>query len=111
MPDKSGAFLKASKIIARYNANITRVSYNKSVDTHTLFIEVEADEAVLAQISQKLSDIGYLKNTDKKVKVILVEFKLQDRPGAVFPVLEILSKYKINISYISSGKRHGVSVF
>jgi Zn-dependent hydrolases, including glyoxylases len=102
MPDKSGAFLKASKIITKYNANITRVSYNKAVDMHTLFIEVEADAPVLALISHKLSDIGYLKNAEKQIKVILVEFKLQDKTGAVFPVLEILSKYKINISYMSS---------
>lgn len=102
MPDKSGAFLKASRIIARYSANITRVSYNKAVDMHTLFIEVEADPAILAQISRKLSDIGYLKNSNQRTKVLLVEFKLPDKPGAVFPVLEILGKYKINISYISS---------
>ncbi|HBL83767.1 MAG: hypothetical protein A2Y17_08500 [Clostridiales bacterium GWF2_38_85] len=102
MPDKSGAFLKASRIIAKYNANITRVNYNKAVDIHTLFIEVEADESILSQISQKLSSVGYLKDNNKKVKVILVEFKLQDKPGAVFPVLKILNKYKINISYISS---------
>lgn len=37
MPDKSGAFLKAGKIIAHYGGNIVRVSYNKSLDVHTLF--------------------------------------------------------------------------
>ena len=41
MPDRVGAFLKASRCIAGAGANITRVSYNKAVDMHILFIEVE----------------------------------------------------------------------
>ena len=38
MPDHVGAFLKASRCIAALGINITRVSYNKAVDMHTLFI-------------------------------------------------------------------------
>ena len=41
MPDHVGAFLKASRCIAALGINITRVSYNKAVDMHTLFIEAE----------------------------------------------------------------------
>lgn len=44
MPDHIGAFLKASECLAALDVNITRVSYNKAVDIHTLFIEVEGDE-------------------------------------------------------------------
>ena len=42
MPDNAGAFLRASKIIARNHGNIVRVSYNKAVDLHMLFIDVVA---------------------------------------------------------------------
>ena len=38
MPDKAGAFLLASRIIAACGGNIARVNYNRAVDTHTLFI-------------------------------------------------------------------------
>ena len=44
MPDKAGAFLLASRIIAEEGGNITRVNYNRAVDTHTLFLEVTAPE-------------------------------------------------------------------
>ena len=47
VPDKSGAFLKASRIIAEAGGNITRVSYNKAIDLHMLFIEVSATEEQL----------------------------------------------------------------
>ena len=46
MPDHIGAFLKASEAISGLGVNITRVSYNKAVDSHTLFIEVDGDEAL-----------------------------------------------------------------
>jgi formyltetrahydrofolate hydrolase len=42
MPDKSGTFMRASVIIARHGGNIIRVSYNKAVDLHMLFIDVQA---------------------------------------------------------------------
>ena len=38
MPDRIGAFLEASRVFAALGLNITRVSYNKAVDVHTLFI-------------------------------------------------------------------------
>ena len=41
MPDHIGAFLKASECFAKLGVNITRVSYNKAVDSHMLFIDVE----------------------------------------------------------------------
>ena len=47
LPDQAGAFLEAGRVISRVGGNITRVSYNKAVDTHTLFLEVEGEEPQL----------------------------------------------------------------
>lgn len=44
LEDRSGHLLEVSKIISSHNANITRLSYNKVVDQHTVFVEVYADE-------------------------------------------------------------------
>lgn len=46
MPDKAGAFLEAAKVFSSLGLNITRVSYNKAVDTHMLFVRC-AEKAVL----------------------------------------------------------------
>ena len=90
MPDKAGAFLKANQIIAGHGGNIVRVSYNKAVDLHTLFLDVEADKKQLQKITQDLGDIGYLANENKiPQRVMLVEVRLLDVPGALTPVLEI----------------------
>jgi glyoxylase-like metal-dependent hydrolase (beta-lactamase superfamily II)/predicted amino acid-binding ACT domain protein len=102
MPDKAGAFLLASKIIARYNGNIVRVSYNKAVDMHTLFIDVEATTDNLTEIQKELESVGYLNGIDLETRVIVVDIQIPDVSGAVFPVLKILDSYDINISYINS---------
>lgn len=44
LPNKAGAFLKATRIVAQSGANITRVSYNKAVDLHVLFLEVSGSQ-------------------------------------------------------------------
>lgn len=102
MPDKAGAFLRASRIIAGRGGNIVRVSYNKSVDLHMLFIDIEATENNLEEIEKDLHSIGYINRKITETRVIEVLVKIPDRPGAILPVLEIFSKYDINISYLNS---------
>ncbi len=102
MPDKTGAFLLASKIIAKHHGNIVRVSYNKAVDLHMLFIDVEASDKDLEQIAEELESIGYLNHKIAETRVIIVEIKIPDVPGAVLPILKIFDRYDINISYLNS---------
>ena len=101
LPDKTGAFLEASRIILRHGGNMTRASYNKAVDAHTLFLDVEADETQLTAIEADLTAAGFLQ-TASYVKIVLAEFEVEDKPGATIPVLEALARYRISISYISS---------
>ena len=102
MPDKAGAFLLASRIIAACGGNIARVNYNRAVDTHTLFIEVSATAAQHAEIARQLSACGYLTKLEDGKRILMIVLTLSDHPGAVTPVLEVLSRHRVNISYISS---------
>ncbi len=102
MPDKAGAFLQASRIIARHGGNITRVNYNRSVDIHTLFIDVSAPEDALGSIERELEGIGYLAEGRTEKRVILVSLRLRDEPGSVTGVLEVLGRHEVNIYYMSS---------
>ncbi len=101
MPDKSGAFLRASRIIAKYGGNIVRVSYNKAVDPNTLFLDIEAGERELSEIERELLDIGYLNEGIAEIRVMEISVQIPHRPGAALPVLEILSGHNVNISYLN----------
>lgn len=102
MPNQIGAFLKASRCFAELGVNITRVSYNKAIDSHTLFIEAQGTEEQLLQADEKLEKIGYLQNDAGRKNIVLIEFRLHDVPGSVTAVLQLINEYNFNISYISS---------
>ncbi len=102
MPDHIGAFLKASECFASLGVNITRVSYNKAVDSHTLFIDAEGTPAQLAAADEQLTQIGYLRSDKSDKSVVLLEFRLRDVPGSVTDVLALIGQFNFNISYISS---------
>ena len=101
IPDKPGSFLKAVKIISNLGLNITRVSYNNSIDTNILFIEVSGDSTTIEKAYEVLKHDGFLFREDES-NVILMEFKLLDKPNSLLPVLELINKFNFNISYISS---------
>ena len=102
MPNHIGAFLKASKCFATLGINITRVSYDKSVDSHMLFLDVEGTEEQIRKADMELEKIGYLQNIASDSSIILIEFCLMDVPGSVTDVLELINSFNFNISYINS---------
>lgn len=102
MPSHIGAFLKASKCFSALGINITRVSYNKAVDSHTLFIDAEGTEEQLRKADTELEKIGYLQNNLQKSSIVLIEFCLKDVPGSATDILKLIDGFNFNISYISS---------
>ncbi|MBO7449004.1 MAG: Zn-dependent hydrolase [Clostridiales bacterium] len=108
MPDHIGAFLKASECFASLGINITRVSYNKAVDSHTLFIDAEGEPEQLERANKDLEEIGYLQTDKDERSIVLIEFMLRDIPGSVTNILRLINSYNLNISYISS-KENGSS--
>ncbi len=102
MPNHIGAFLKASKCFSALGVNITRVSYNKAVDSHTLFIDAEGTKEQLKKADLELEKIGYLQGNTSNTSIVLIEFCLKDVPGSVTDVLMLINEFNFNISYISS---------
>ena len=72
MPDHIGAFLKASECFAKLGINITRVGYNKAIDSHTLFIDAEGTEEELRQADTILTEIGYLQDLKNESSIVLL---------------------------------------
>lgn len=102
LPDKPGAFLSACRGIAALGGNIIRVGYNKAVDLHTLFVDVEAPASALEQITRELDGLGFLTTRLPQTQVLVVELRLPDRPGSLVEVLEVLAGQEVNISYMNS---------
>ena len=104
LPNHIGAFLKASKCFADLGINITRVSYDKAVDSHMLFMDVEGTQEQLRKADEALEKIGYLQNITSDSTVVLIEFIMEDGPGSATSVLELINAFAFNISYINFQK-------
>jgi len=99
-PDKPGAFMRACKVIMDHGGNITRVSYKRG--GLNLFIEVEASRKQLNDIEKGLSEMSYVDFVPKVPTVLVMEIKIPNSSGMLFPVLEIIDRHEVNISYLNS---------
>ncbi|HNX59847.1 MAG TPA: Zn-dependent hydrolase, partial [Spirochaetota bacterium] len=68
--DKPGSFLMATGALLSAGVNITRVSYNKAIDTNLLFIDVAGSEESISVASEQLQTLGYLSEENASAKVI-----------------------------------------
>ena len=100
-PDRAGAFKAAAGIIAAQGGNLARVSYNKAVDAHTIFLDVTATEEAHKEIQRMLAQIGYLTDPGEQTRVLVVDLQIPDAPGELYPALEVLDRHQINISYLN----------
>lgn len=100
--DRAGSFLKAARVIGSCGGNIARTSYNRTVDSRTMFLDVTADsKEALDRIAEGLGALGYLEGGEDD-RVILIDLRLRDVPGAILPVLEVLDRHNVNISYMNA---------
>lgn len=102
LEDRSGHLLEVSNIISSHNANITRLSYNKVVDQHTVFIEVYADEKDIDDLARDLDERNYLLQEGSEEVDVLITLQIIDIPGTVTNILEVFEKYDVNISYVNT---------
>lgn len=76
-------FLKTGKCFASLGINITRVSYDKTIDSHMLFLDVEGTEEQIRKADTEPEKIGYLQNKSSDSGIVLIKFTLRDVPGSV----------------------------
>ena len=100
--DSEGAFLEADRVFGELGLDIMRVSYNKIVDVHTGFVEVEGTAEALAAAERRLAELGLFPTQSRVGTVRLVEFEMPNAPGALRPALELLDEYALNITYVNA---------
>lgn len=102
LPNEIGVLLEADRRITEIGLNITRLSYNRVVDMHMLFLEADGTAEQLARAEEALARLGYLQTRPFSGSVVLFEFELEDKPGRLIPVLELAAEFRFEISYVNS---------
>ena len=102
VPDQHGIFLKVSRIIDECGGRMVRVNYNRAVDSHTLFLEINAEPEQHEKISKVFLENGYIHSTANQPRILMLSLKILGETGKLTKALQVMSHYPINISYISS---------
>ena len=96
-----GSFLEAYRAFAREGLDVVRASYNKVIDVHTFFVEVEGTAEQLAAAEDGLRGLGVLPEQQHVGGVYLVELRVDDAPGVLDPTLALANSHDLNITYFN----------
>ncbi len=110
MPDDPGALHRAAKIIKSHGGNIHRVDYDRRIDPHIVFFQVDAEEGAPEKITQDLQAIGYLQTSLATLRFLKFSVYLPDEPGMLFEFLNYTTGAGANIAFLDfddKGKHPG----
>lgn len=102
LDDRPGAFLEAARLFAARGLDVKRLSYNKVIDIHTVFVDAEGEAEALDQVEEDLHAAGLLPGQRLIGKVVLLEFTLPDAEGSLVPFLELIASYGFSLSYLNA---------
>lgn len=102
LPDMEGSFMRVARMLSELGVDIKRASYNKVIDTHTIFLDVEGSPQALRQADVELELMCVLPGDTVVGEVYLLEFLLDDVPGAMLPLLELIDRHGLNITYYNA---------
>ena len=106
LPNEAGAFERVCLIIAQNDGSIDRINYNKGIDENTVFLEISGGEGQLHRIRECFIRDGYLGYDETKERYVeLLDLELPNKVGALMPVLGIISRHHVNISFVNYRKR------
>lgn len=102
LDDEPGAFLAQDRLFAAHGLDIKRVSYNKVIDVHTLFIEAEGSTEALDAAEAELRERHMLAGQRLWGRVVLLEFTLPDAKGSLTPFLALCDRYGFSLTYLNA---------
>jgi len=97
-----GSFLEADRVFSRLGLDIVRASYNKVIDIHTFFVEVVGTPEQMEAAETGLRKLGVLPDQQRVGTVFLLELRVENAPGALEPILELVDRHGLNITYFNA---------
>ena len=100
MPDDPGALHRAAEIIKSHGGNIHRVDYDRRIDPHIVFFQLDAEEGAPEKITRDLQAIGYLQTSLATLRFLKFSVYLADEPGQLFKFLNYTTGAGANIAFL-----------
>ena len=98
LTNSPGALREALRVLWDNDVSITRASYNQSVDTHALFVDITGTRAAIERSEQELHERKLFAGEQATGETCLIELILQNKARSLDPVLDLIQQKGLNIT-------------
>lgn len=111
LPDRAGSLREVMRILSACNVEVLRLSYNRVVDVHAMFVDVSGTVSALEAAQKELRAWRFFPEQREVGEVHLLELELGEDPAALEPVLAVVEQNDVNITFVdlrTDGTTNGV---
>ncbi len=98
LTNSPGALRGALPVLWDNDVSVTRASYNQSVDTHALFVDITGTRAAIERSDQELHKRKLFAGEQATGETGLIELTLQNKARSLDPVLDLIQQKGLNIT-------------
>lgn len=102
VPDRSGLLREVTRIFSDNGVSILRMSYNRVVDVHAVFVDVWGSSASVAAAEDELRAWRFMPGQRRVGEVRLLEFAGDNDIPPLDPIISLINRHELNITYITA---------
>ncbi len=102
LPDRPGALREVMRILSENNVSVLRVSYDRLVDIHALFVDVWGSTASISHAEDELWAWRFFPGQRQLGQVYLLELATNDDLSPLEPVLAHINRHELNVTYVDA---------
>ena len=100
LPDRPGVLREVMRIFSDHGVSVQRMSYNRVVDIHALFVDTWGTSEELSAVEEELRAWRFLPGQRNVGEVRLIELGLGDDLSLMGAILALVDRLELNITYI-----------
>ena len=101
LPDRPGVLREVMHILSSHDVDVLRMSYNRVIDIHALFLDVWGTSLNLDEAEEELRAWKFLPGQRDVGVVRLLDLELEDELSSIEPVLALVERHELNITYLN----------
>lgn len=100
LPDRPGGLREVMRILSANEVSVLRVSYNRVIDVHALFLDVFGTKSALEKATEELRAWSFLPGQREVGEIRLLELKFKSDMGILESALALVERLELNITYV-----------
>lgn len=102
LPDRAGKLREVLRIFSENQVALLRISYNRVVDIHTLFVDVRGTSAALSRAEEELRAWRFMLGQRSTGEICLLEVRTNNDLSVLHTALDLINRNELNITYVDA---------